>query len=170
MEKRINKKIETYVVGFKDQLKQKIQTLQFEDKQKINDLLEFIYDYERLVINKDDLIKRKRIKNSIPATNRCNAKRANNEQCTRRRKTDSEYCGTHSKGTPNGFVQLNQCGDCTVKKVELVLEEVNGIAYYIDNFQNVYRTEDILSSKENPDIIAKYKKEDNKLIIYDYIV
>jgi hypothetical protein len=167
MEKRINKRIETYVIGFKDQMKKKIQNLQFEDKQKINELLEYIYDYERLVVTKDDLVKRKRIKNSIPATNRCNARRANNEQCTRRRKTDSEYCGTHSKGTPNGYVAANQCGDCTTgtKKVELVLEEVNGIAYYIDAFHNAYKTEDILSGKENPTIIAKYKKVNDKVVI-----
>jgi hypothetical protein len=169
MEKQINKKLETYIVGFKDKLKQKVQNLQFDDKQKINDLLEYLYEYERLSITKDDLVKRKRIKNSIPATNRCNAKRANNEQCTRRRKSDSEYCGTHSKGTPNGFVQLNQCGDCSIKKVELVLEEVNGIVYYIDSFKNVYRTEDILSGKENPQIIAKCLKSNGKTIITDFI-
>jgi len=169
MEKRINKLLETYIVTFKDQAKKKVQSLQFEDKHKINDLLEFIYDYQRITITKDDLVKRKRIKNSIPATNRCNAKRANNEQCTRRRKSDSEYCGTHSKGTPNGFVQLNQCGDCTTKKVELVLEEVNGIAYYIDALHNVYKTEDILSGKENPQIIAKYKKVNDKVVISEFL-
>jgi len=170
MEKRINKLFETYIVGLKDQAKKKIHELKFDDKQKINDLLEFLYDYPRLTVTKDDLVKRKRIKNSIPSTNRCNAMRANNEQCTRRRKTDSEYCGTHSKGTPNGFVQMNQCTQSNIKKIELVLEEVNGIAYYIDSFHNIYKTEDILSGKENPQIIAKYTKIDGKIAIREFLI
>ena len=32
-----------------------------------------------------------------------------------------------------------------------------GIVYYIDNYKNVYKTEDVLSEKENPEIIAKYE-------------
>lgn len=169
MEKRVNKILETYIIGLKDEVKRKIHELKFDDKQKINTLLEFLYDYPRLTVTKDDLVKRKRIKNSIPSTNRCNAMRANNEQCTRRRKTDSEYCGTHSKGTPNGFVQMNQCTQSNIKKIELVLEEVNGIAYYIDSFYNIYKTEDILSGKENPQIIAKYKKIDGKISISQFL-
>ena len=66
--------------------------------------IQYVYDFERLLLVKDDFIKRKRIKNAIPVTNRCNALRANNEQCTRRRKDGCEFCGTHSKGTPHGLV------------------------------------------------------------------
>ena len=170
MEKRVNKLFETYIISFKDQAKKKVNELHFENKQKIHDLLEFLYDYPRLTITKDDLVKRKRIKNTIPSTNRCNAMRANNEQCTRRRKSNCEYCGTHSKGTPNGFVQMNQCALTNIKKVELVLEEVNGIAYYIDSFHNVYKTEDILSGKENPQIIAKYKNANGKVVISEFLI
>jgi len=168
MEKRINKKIEDYVIGFKDGLKNKINELDISDKTKVNSLLEYLYDYNRLVLVKDDLIKRKRVKNSIPATNRCNAKRANNEQCTRRRKSDSEYCGTHSKGSPNGFLNADVCNECNNEKVELTVEDINGIIYYIDNFNNVYKTEDVLSGKENPQIIAKYTRDNNKInILYN---
>jgi hypothetical protein len=39
--------------------------------------------------------------------------------------------------------------------VEVCATEVKGILYYIDAFQNVYRTEDILESRENPRIIGK---------------
>ena len=144
----------------------KINNLNFEDKDKhkINDLLEFVYDFERMSLSKDDLIKRKRIKNSIPLLNRCNAKRASGEQCTRRRKEGNEFCGTHSKGTPNGFMQMNECGDCSLQKMEVFAEDIHGIIYYIDKYNNVYRTEDILSAKENPQIIAKCKKTNG---IYD---
>lgn len=170
MEKRINKSIETYVVEFKDNIKKKIDNLYFEDKQKVNELLEYVYDYERLSMSKDDFIKRKRIQNSIPISNRCNARRANNEQCTRRRKSSSEYCGTHTKGTPNGFLQGDTCGDCNTQKLEVVAQEIDGIVYYIDKFSNVYRTEDILNEKENPQIIAKYEVKNGNTIIKGFLV
>lgn len=162
MEKRLNKKIENYIVSFKDDTRQKIISLDFENKQKINELLEYVYDYDRLILSKDDFVKRKRIKNTIPTSNRCNAKRANGEQCTRRRKKDCEYCGTHSKGIPNGSFDSNDINNMnTTKKIEVFAEEIKGIVYYIDNYMNVYKTEDILKGKENPTIVAKYVKNDN---------
>jgi len=39
--------------------------------------------------------------------------------------------------------------------VEVFATEIKGILYYVDAFQNVYRTEDILESRENPRIIGK---------------
>jgi hypothetical protein len=170
MEKRINKSIETYIVEFKDNIKKKIDELHIESKEKVNELLEYVYDYQRLSMSKDDFIKRKRIQNSIPVSNRCNARRANNEQCTRRRKNGSEYCGTHTKGTPNGFLKEGSCSDCTTQKLEVVAQEIDGIVYYIDKFSNVYRTEDILNEKENPQIIAKCQEKNGKNIIEGFIV
>lgn len=161
MEKRINKRIETYVTEFKDEIRKKVTELEFDDESKprVNELLEFVYDYERLVLMKDDMSKRKRIKNAIPALNRCNAKRANGEQCTRRRKDKCEFCGTHSKGTPHGLVQTSETSDDATQKIEVVAEEICGIVYYIDKFNNVYKTEDIMEGKQNPAIIAKCVKQ-----------
>jgi len=171
MEKRINKKIEMYVTTFKDQICNKITELDFNEKTKINELMEYVYEYSRFTLAKDDLSKRKRIKNSIPSLNRCSAKRANGEQCTRRRKEECEFCGTHSKGTPNGLViDDTTCGDCSVAnhKMEVFAEEIKGIVYYIDKYFNVYNTEDILSEKPNPKIIAKYVLDDNKYTIPEF--
>jgi hypothetical protein len=153
MEKRINKKFESYITNFKDDVRKKISDLAFDNK-KMNELIEFVYEYERFSISKDDLNKRKRIKNSIPCSNRCNAKRANGEQCTRRRKEGCEFCGTHSKGAPNGMVLADEQNAIT-KKVEVFAEDIFGIVYYIDNIGNVYKTEDVMEGKENPQIIAK---------------
>jgi hypothetical protein len=158
MEKRLNKKIEVYVTTFKDDVRNKIAELKFDEKSKINDLLEYIYDYQRLSLAKDDLIKRKRIKNSIPINNRCNAKRANGEQCTRRRKENCEFCGTHVKGTPHGLVGDADMTVNTTQKHEVFAEEIFGIVYYIDKNNNVYKTEDIMEEKQNPRIVAKYVK------------
>jgi len=165
MEKRINKKIETYVTSFKDDVRNKITELAFDDKQKMNELLEYLYDYERLSIVKDDLIKRKRIKNSIPNANRCIAKRANDEQCTRRRKEGCEFCGTHEKGTPHGLIHSNTMNETVSHKIEVVAEEIFGIIYYIDKFNNVYKTEDIMEGKQDPKIIAKYQRNGTVLTI-----
>lgn len=165
MEKRLNQKITTYISQFKDNLSNKIKSLNIDDKTKTNELLEFVYDYERLLLAKDDLIKRKRVKNSIPVTNRCVAKRASGEQCTRQRKEGCEYCGTHVKGTPHGLINSIESNDSVSHKVEVFAEEIFGIVYYIDNFNNVYKTEDIVEGKQNPQIIAKYIKNNNRYTI-----
>jgi hypothetical protein len=155
MEKRINKKIEEYIGAFKNAIHKKITDANFEDKEKVIDVLEFALEYNRLVLEKDDFIKRKRVKNSIPNMNRCNAKRANGEQCTRRRKEECEFCGTHYKGRPHGVIHESDLANVSTQKFEVFAEDIQGIMYYIDRFCNVYRTEDILNGKENPDIMAK---------------
>jgi hypothetical protein len=157
MEKNINKRIETYITSFKDSIRNKITQLDFQDKQKINELLEHVYDYNRLVLTKEDFVKRKRVKNAIPTLNRCNARRANGEQCTRQRKENCEFCGTHSKGVPHGLIcdTSSENIQTTTQKLEVIAEEIKGIVYYIDKYNNVYKTEDILAERENPQIIAK---------------
>ena len=165
MEKRINNKLETYISNLKTNICNKINNSAIEDKEQVNELLQFVYDYERLTMEKDDFIKRKRIKNAIPVTNRCNALRANNEQCTRRRKEGYEFCGTHTKGTPHGLIQnINQNNDNT-KKHQVYAKEVQGIVYYIDNIKNVYNTEDIMNNISDPQIIATYEKKGDNIII-----
>jgi hypothetical protein len=161
MEARINKVIEAYLTTFKDDIRTKITNIGFSDQQKMAELVEYVYDYDRLCLTKTDFVKRKRIKNSIPALNRCNAKRANGEQCTRRRKDEFEFCGTHSKGTPHGLIQEGCDAETNLQKVEVFAEDIQGIVYYIDNFNNVYKTEDILSNVKNPKIVAIAKSVEN---------
>ena len=153
MEKKLNSRTEEYITKFKDDIRTKLIQLGIAEKEKANELLEFVYEYDRLVFSKDDISKRKRIQNSIPTQNRCNARRADNKQCTRKRKDGYEFCGTHSKGAPYGMAD-DTCGECT-KKLDVVAKDVNGIVYYIDKFNNVYKTEDILAGKTNPAVIAK---------------
>ena len=158
MEKRLNKKIEIYITDFKDNVREKIINLNSNDI-KITQLLQFICDYDRLTFNKEDFNKRKRIKNFVPIYIRCCAMRANNEQCTRRKKGDFDYCGTHIKGTPHGVVDLLVTdNNITTQNIEVWAHDIGGIIYYIDNFNNVYDTPDIIKNKINPKIIAKYCK------------
>jgi hypothetical protein len=171
MDKIINKKIKTYVTDFKAFIKTKtLETFTpgsstadgrsvstAEQEQKVNDFLQEMYNYETLVLSKDDVCKKKRIKNAIPGCNRCIAKRATGEQCTRKQKEGYEYCGTHVKGVPHGIVTTNDeiQQENELVRSEVVAKDIHGIVYYIDTYNNVYKTEDILNQVKNPTIIAK---------------
>ena len=89
MEKRINLKTREYLQTFKGEIKDTIVEL-FPDEvtnpqSKIQQLLQFVYDYQPLTFSKEDFQKRKRIKNIVPFYDRCCALRSNKEQCTRRK-------------------------------------------------------------------------------------
>lgn len=168
MERRLNKKLESYITTFKDDIRDKFTQLGMSKNEQANQLIQFIYDYDRLSFGKEDFQKRKRVKNFVPMFDRCCAKRASNEQCTRRRKDDSEYCGTHLKGTPHGIVDnLNEPKN-TTQKIEVQAQDIQGIIYYIDKNNNVYQAEDIISNKINPKIIAKYVKEGENYSIPEF--
>jgi len=156
MEKRLNKKLDTYFTQFKDNVKNKACDMGLNKNEDIKQLLQYIYDYERLNFDQFDFQKRKRVKNFVPIFDRCCAKRATGENCTRRKKEGCEYCGTHTKGTPHGVVDLQNEVKTTTHKIEVWVQDIQGIHYYIDKNGNVYNPEDILGNKQNPKIIAKY--------------
>jgi hypothetical protein len=161
MESRINKTLSNYVRTFKNDLANVIKDMETNDKGiDVNELISYIYDYQKLVLNPTDFNKRKRLKNTIPVTNRCNACKANGEQCTRRRKEKSEFCGTHSKGVPHGMVKeetnTSIQGD-TLQNLDIFGEDINGIIYYMDKYNNVYNMEDIMMKKINPGIVGSYE-------------
>jgi hypothetical protein len=159
MEKRINKKIDNYVSDFKDNIREKAENMELTKDIRVTQLLQFIYDYGRLELTKEDFMKRKRVKNVVHLSDRCCAKRASGEQCTRRRKDDeTEYCGTHLKGTPHGTCDIDEDSKPIGQKIEVWVQDIQGIIYYIDKMNNVYQTEDIVSGKPNPKVIAKYVK------------
>lgn len=185
MEKNINKKIETYNQEYKEYVKQSILNLNNsvleelrlknvkDDYIHINfmSVVQSISDYPPITLDKTDFQKRKRIKNAVSSDERCCAKRANNEQCTRRKKQDTEFCGTHHKGAPYGVVDVNNVVDETnqslvdqassssrnePKNKSVWVQDIKGIMYYIDEMKNVYATEDIMKNIVNPRIIANY--------------
>ena len=158
MERRINKRIESYVTAFKDDLREKLTSVDLNNETIKNQVIQYIYDYERLTLGKDDFMKRKRVKNVVPFFDRCCAKRANGEQCTRRKKEEDGYCGTHLKGTPHGIIDTQDEVKDQTQKIEVWAQDIQGIVYYIDKTGNVYQAEDIVSNKQNPKIIAKYLK------------
>ena len=159
MERRVNKKVVDYICGFKDTLVDDIQSIltnpsmtPAEMQQHINGK---IYNYPSINIGKEDFAKRKRVKNVVPIFERCCAKRANGEQCTRRKKDEDKFCGTHVKGTPHGHMD-EIVSDNVQKNVEVFVIEMKGVAYYVDNIGNVYSPEDVMANKDSPRIISKY--------------
>jgi len=157
MERRISKKCESYILQFKSDVKKWMDESNISSDSQYSEFLQYIYDYPNITLDKEDFQKRKRVKNMVPHFDRCNAYRANNEQCTRRKQQGGEYCGTHIKGTPHGIMS-NETQNNKQNKIEVFVQEIKGINYYIDKNNNVYNTEDIISNSKNPSVIAKYVK------------
>lgn len=159
MEARLRKKAGDYVTDFKNAMRERILNTPLSQEIQ-SDLLAFIYDYDQIDFTKEDFEKRKRVKNVVPVCERCNARRADNTQCSRKRRDGSVYCGTHIKGTPHGVFtnDSDNEGAPQSKQVQVTAQEINGIIYYIDGTENVYKMEDVLSNKTNPSVIAKYAK------------
>ena len=154
MEKRLNAKIESYILKFKNILVEKIQ-----GGEDFDELVSYIQEYPGFTLEENDFAKRKRSSNSVPLCERCTAKRIDGTQCTRRKQNDTEFCGTHIKGTPNGVVEASEVKS-EMKQVEVWQQEINGIVYYIDDDGHVYSTEDIQSNQPVPKVIAKYQLSD----------
>jgi len=178
MERRIHARIDDYLIKFKNDIAQRLQNMNDElemsrnssshliieeMKMKCNAFAGFVYNYEKLRLVKEDFMKRKRVKSVVPIYDRCCAKRANGEQCTRRKKEGESYCGTHIKGTPNNIEEdASPCEAPTTKnvKVDIWAQDIKGIIYYIDKMGNVYDTEDIMKIDKYPKrVIAKYQQD-----------
>ena len=164
MERRIKKKICDYMREYKNSIKDKIMEVDY-DKDKLMDVVQYVFDYEDIQIDEDDFMKRKRTKNMVPLHERCIALRANGEQCTRRKRDDCQFCGTHMKGSPNGTCE-NDNNKEIQKKIEIWTQEIKGILYYIDADGNVYDMNDIMRNEPSPKIVMKYEKDgDNYKLI-----
>lgn len=190
MERRISSKIDNYIIEFKDAVSLKIRQLGSAasaavasevNEREPNDsvivastnatidqfckqITSFVYEYEKLKLSKEDFMKRKRVKNTVPIELRCLAKRANGEQCTRKKKEGCDYCGTHTKGVPCSIMD-DENDESTPKvnkqSVNIWVQNIKGIEYFIDGSHNVYKHEDVINNSENPRIIAKYSKSES---------
>ena len=160
MEKNIKQKVNSHTNDFKDNLQQWIQnnnaSIIVNGNDKTQEFITYLLDFPNLELEKNDFQKRKRIKNNVPDYNRCIALKCNGERCSRKQKhQDTQFCGTHIKGSPYGNIE-QQTNEVVKEKVQLWLQEINGISRYIDDSNNVYCTQDILSNIEHPRIIGKY--------------
>lgn len=99
MERRINSRIDAFMHAFKLQIAAQFEEVRQKNAQNVaanpqlqdmqrdyTQVMNFIYETDKLKLSKDDFAKRKRVKNAVPVFDRCHAKRANGEQCTRRKR------------------------------------------------------------------------------------
>ena len=169
MEKRISKKVEDYLSSFKQDIKKIMIDYNLHESDNGKLLLQSILDKPNLSFTPEDFIKRQRAKNTVNILERCSAKRANGELCSRKKKKNSIFCGTHCKGTPYGSIDnpnTNTETDDTStsitpsqQKINIFTTEIEGIIYYIDDNHNAYSMEDILLNKNNPQIIGTIDNE-----------
>lgn len=165
MERRFKKKVDEYIGSFKNEILSELNNQQIDGSlhQHMHAFIQNLPDFQ---VTKEDFMKRKRVKNMVPMFDRCVAKRASGEQCTRRKKDDSVYCGTHCKGTPHGVISDSDVQSVSnTSRVEVIARDIKGIIYYVDKNLNVYDPEDVLANSNNPKIIAKCKKIGEEYII-----
>lgn len=165
MENKINKKIERHMEDYKKHILENISKSN-DEYDKISCILN---NYKQLHISKEDLNKKTRIRNNVNLEDRCQALRANNSQCTRRKQKNSCFCGTHIKGTPYGKILENDNGKIAFKEeINIYTKEIQGITYYIDDKNNIYSSEEILNNSNNPTVIGRYlvKTDDDENNIY----
>jgi hypothetical protein len=103
MDKKINKIIETYVTTYKQEIKNKAVSLGFAEQDKI-DLIEYVMEYERLVLKKEEFIKQKRTKNAISNVNRCMAIISSGVNAPANEKKELRTVRDARKGNPLGLV------------------------------------------------------------------
>lgn len=168
MEKRISKKVEDYLSSFKQDIKKLMIEYNLHDSDNGKLLLQSILDKPNLSFTPEDFIKRQRAKNTVNILERCSAKRANGELCSRKKKKNDIFCGTHCKGTPYGSIDTPMPPSSSSststdnpnpptpsqQKINIFTTEIQGIIYYIDDNHNAYSMEDILLNKNNPQIIG----------------
>jgi hypothetical protein len=170
MEKRVARKVDDYIFNFKQEIKQLIISLHIHEVENGKVLLQSILDKPNISLTQEDFIKRQRAKNIVNIQDRCTAKRANGELCSRKKKKDKPFCGTHCKGIPYGCI--NDIDEISInpilsfssnsqntqnnnfKKINIYTLDIEGIIYYIDDARNTYSMEDIMNSKINPKIIG----------------
>ena len=163
MNRRINKSIDVYLTTFKDAVFKKGE----DPEITVVTLLQFIDNYAPLILKPSDYEKRQRTKNIVPLYERCKAKRACGEQCTRRKKANGTLCGTHIKGTPHGIMDI-KAQENVIEKIDVWVQDINGINYYIDDNNNIYDPQDVYQHKITPRKIHKYVKNDKgEFIITD---
>lgn len=178
MEDKINSKIINIVNDFKLFASNEITNSFGHLPTECEHILDIIQKYEYVPLNGSDFQKRMRATNSIPLSNRCCAKLANNKQCTRRTKVGN-FCGTHQKGIPNGLIcedtiqeQPNNNDSVSSEKnneeskqVKVWKQDIRGILCYIDDNKNVYSSEDIMNNIKIPRVVAFWEKTDEKYTI-----
>jgi hypothetical protein len=87
----------------------------------------------------------------------CTAICSNGKKCMRKCCIGIQFCGTHKPFSE--IVAVSDIKPNTITCAHSVfVEDIDGIAYYMDSHGNVFNAEDILRQSLTPRIIAKYSR------------
>lgn len=153
VQKRLQTLIDNYHTTFIQHIKSTVNSMTEEEFTQLE-------KYPKLQIKRDNIVVKKEPP-VVEESERCIAKRCDNTQCTRRKKKGCKLCGTHEKCAQYGLIDVNSKNN---KEVVVQVKEIQGIAYYIDNQNNVYNTEDVLEGRKNPNLIGKYNEETKSIM------
>ena len=166
MERRINAVIGEYIKKMKSDTMKYAQQLNITGNNGVQDVLQFVSDYERLELKEEHFAKRQRIKHVVAPEKRCNGRRGEGTQCTRRKQDGKEYCGTHMKTSAlcelvndDASASTSSMESPLTKTLEVWSEEIKGIMYYVDVRGTIYDAEDIVCNKPSPRVLGTYNKE-----------
>tara|TARA_B110000285_G_C15030175_1_gene566303 strand:- start:155 stop:643 length:489 start_codon:yes stop_codon:yes gene_type:complete len=132
---------------------------QYDDDLNIVSLRHIVSMYEpKEQSQESSSLKTGRPRVPVLPSEQCGAKKSSGLQCTRRRKNAEKYCGTHMKGCPHGDISNNVNETAKTRyTVNVWMQVIDEIPFYIDDNLNVYQADDIISNKVNPKVIAKYE-------------
>ena len=105
----------------------------------------------------------KKKKNNICKSEQCLAKKANGSQCSRRKKFDHNFCGSHIKSLPYGMVDnyteigSNSSDNIDNNYIETWVDPILGSGYLVDK-NNIVYTNNI----DDPQIVGI--KQDGKIL------
>lgn len=164
MRKHLKNKLDKYMNAFKRDVIEWVVKNQGSDNDNSNHIVmndmnmtnftQFVNNYESF---NDVTVPVKKTQTGVGI---CNARRADGEQCTRRIQCKNgtntqglKFCGTHSKGVPYGEIE-NQVVQPVFRRSYVYVENINGIGYYVDDKDNIYKSEDVYRNTNDPQIIA----------------
>lgn len=119
---------------------------------------------DNISMNIDIVQKRKRKKNKqLTGSELCMARKADNDQCTRRRKENSEYCGKHCNNLKFGRIDDEDKYSNSDDFIKCSPEEIDGKEYLVDSLSGIVYCYDF----DNPKIVGKKNSEGKLVLIED---
>lgn len=167
MEKNITNIVNRHNLTFKSNLKDwftnnKSKIVDEEGNDVTNKFIQHMFDFPSLELTSNDFKRRERSESNVADCDRCLALKSNGARCSRRKKNiDGKimgYCGTHLKGISNGSVE--ETNIVQKEKIQIWIQEINGIIRHIDDKGNIYKTDDIIDRVDSPRIIATYTQDE----------
>ena len=126
------------------------------DKEKL--ISKYIGDVSDISEILDDKKKKRKKNKVLNSEELCMAKKADNNQCTRRRKPNCDYCGKHQNNLKFGRIDDEEKFNDNSKYIRTLHERIGGEDYLIDD-NNILYTFD----KENPTVLGR--KVDGKVVL-----